>query len=444
MGPESMTTRERLETMTDSAKFEELAAAVLWHTNEAYRHIVEVGLGRKGKAVNAPVDGFCKVPGTDPPHFLFVQYTTTDMRSLRGKWLDTSDGDLPKAGKEAHDFLEHYPDARFTVVLATNQKLSGKTGLRLLKDTHVRAKKLGIECDPLEQSEIARFLDTTSVGHYLRKEYLGIGAVLLSEELLRDLCAKSIKEFREFISHDPDTTVLREIASVIEEELRSRPGIVVLEGESGFGKSVVALEAAQHHHAKGGLALWIRDDVAERAMSMDEAIRKMLLKLSPGLQPDADVGRCLGTTHLLVIADDVNRATDPERLFGKLVSWSRNKGEEDRASCTIVCPLWPRVWGAGGHSLKDQDIRVVHIDVLTQREGEAGVRKAASKAGVTLTAAKASEFADQLSNDPFLIGLCGRLLQEGHELSGQDISKQFLRQEVDRLARTSASQLQRV
>ena len=113
-----MTTAEALEKITDRGKFELLATSVLRQINTEYSSLVHTGMNSAGETVVSPVDGFCRLPHSNPPHYIMVAHTTTERDDLNKKWLHdhstvrprkptsskpspADDGDLLKAGRQA-------------------------------------------------------------------------------------------------------------------------------------------------------------------------------------------------------------------------------------------------------------------------------------------------------------------------------------------------------
>ena len=70
-----MSTSEALEKLKDTSKFELLATSVLRKAEKDYRYILHSGLNAQGQPRKSPVDGFCKVPESDPPHVVLVEHT---------------------------------------------------------------------------------------------------------------------------------------------------------------------------------------------------------------------------------------------------------------------------------------------------------------------------------------------------------------------------------
>lgn len=109
-----MTTAEALEGMPDAGQFEILAARSLRELDDDCRAVAHFGVNEAGKTIANPIDGFCRVPGSDPPRFVMPAFTLTAREGLERKWLfdhstapraktatAADDGDLIKAAREA-------------------------------------------------------------------------------------------------------------------------------------------------------------------------------------------------------------------------------------------------------------------------------------------------------------------------------------------------------
>ena len=295
-----MNTSEELEKIIDTSRFELLATAVLCKAEKDYRAILHSGLNAQGQPRKSPVDGFCRVPNSNPAHFIWVEHTTED--KLEKKWLfdhrtvtpskrgrkakpsESDDGDLLKAGQLSSTYKAEFPDARFTVVLTTNQGLQPDFCLEVEK----KAKELGVSVDFWDRSRIARFLDTETEGQWLRKEYLGIEAEMLSEDLLRNLCNKSLSEYRKQFLTSPDRWVSRHIDQQVEKAVENQNcSMSLLIGNSGSGKSAAAYQVGQKNLEAGGYSLWLSENVLGSSDSLENALDKALHDLYPSLMSDA-------------------------------------------------------------------------------------------------------------------------------------------------------------
>ncbi len=97
-----LTTSQHLEAITDRARFERLATAVLRRADPTYAAVIEFGTNAAGQTISAPIDAFGRVPGSDPPRYILMAHTTTDRVGLRRKWLSGAEADLVKAARRAH------------------------------------------------------------------------------------------------------------------------------------------------------------------------------------------------------------------------------------------------------------------------------------------------------------------------------------------------------
>jgi hypothetical protein len=93
-------TARALARITDEGLFEQLATAVLREANPLCATLTHPGINADGKTITGPLDGVSFVPNADPPHLIAVQHTITSQKTLRRKWLDSSNaaepGDLLK------------------------------------------------------------------------------------------------------------------------------------------------------------------------------------------------------------------------------------------------------------------------------------------------------------------------------------------------------------
>lgn len=291
-----MNTVEELEKFKEPGKFELLATAVLCKAETEYRAILHTGMNAQGQTKKSPVDGFCLVPGSTPPHFILVEHTVTEEDTLEKKWLfdhrtvqpyskvrkkklsESDDGDLLKAAYLAESFKDDFPDAKFTVVLTTTQRLKVDLYSKVVK----KANELGVSVDFWDQSRIAGFLDTAPQGQWLRKEYLGIAAEMLSDDLLREICYKSLDEYqRQFISN-PEQWVSRQEDHQVERGINKQNySIQLLIGNSGSGKSAAAYQIAKKYLEAGGYSLWLSENVLAASDSLTSALDKVLHDLYP-------------------------------------------------------------------------------------------------------------------------------------------------------------------
>jgi hypothetical protein len=133
--------------------------AVLRSNTSEYRALIDTGTNASGETVPPPVDGFYCVPGSQPPHYIFVEHTTIARSRLAQKWLAAPGRggeavDLVKALHEVAGIRAHIPAAQFTIVLSTNQRPSSDVMLH----AHQMAHAAGVTLDIWDQSRLAHAL----------------------------------------------------------------------------------------------------------------------------------------------------------------------------------------------------------------------------------------------------------------------------------------------
>jgi hypothetical protein len=408
-----MTTAELLGAMTDPGLFERLATSILRIADEECKAVIHCGVNAEGQPINAPVDGFLLVPGRHPGRFILLAHTIEDPEGLKRKWLGHQGhaGDLTKAAQFAEDVRSRFPDAIFRIILSTNQRL--KPGLTI--EVAATADKLGFECDIWEQSSLADFLDTRSEGHWIRKQYLGVEAELLSGSLLGDLSSLSLSRYAaDFLLTPSETWVERseeETLDCLIDEMG--PAILFLKGSSGTGKSVAAYRVMARHMAKGGSALWFPADRILGCTTLKTAVSTVLADLHPFLAP-ASGEQALNLVQtglpLLIVIDDANRLQHPLGLIRKVCTWlnrqpvdPQNGSPRPIENVRILCPVWPRLWSVLPTEVRDQEaIRLLDFGEMSREETVASLKK-----GLVPTQEQQNieEVADFLHNDPILVGL---------------------------------------
>jgi hypothetical protein len=371
-------TSQALQTIDDAA-FEALATSVLRKHSLEYSTIVHTGVNAEGKPVKSPLDGFCKIPHSDPPHFLLVAHTTTKPESLKKKWLhdhtqvkprkspkerqskppsESDDGDLIKAGREAKEIRTNSTGAIFTVILTTNRRIP----LDLQKAVYGKAEELGVDVELWEQSRIVEILDQDPEGQYLRQEFLGIDANRLSETLLREIAIKSLKHHRQRFALRQNR-LQEAIEREIHAELMNRidePGsaLIGLRGASGTGKSTLLRQVGEEINAKDGMALWVPAEDVKSSTSIDHLLLKVLRRFHSSLNQQAGE-EAVRLASLLphgitLLVDDINRLGSPEQALHTVEAWyiftsgnktsNRSKGTTDSGSgysdFSFVVPLW--------------------------------------------------------------------------------------------------------
>jgi hypothetical protein len=460
-----MTTAETLERLND-AEFELLAVRSLRELDTDCQAVIHMGMNAQGKTIPGPLDGFCRVPGINPPRFVMIAATTTSLNKLTQKWLAPiggqntkpkttkgksgaskktpaapAEGDLTKAAKQAVSLRQEDATASFILYLAMNRALSPE----LEKAARHAGVSAGLEVRFLEQSQLRDFLDTQPVGQWLRQEHLGIDADQISLPLLKKLCeqnrdnyANDVAMFDDFVPTETKST-----NTIIERLKVSSAHCHLLVGASGVGKSVSALGALRSHLASGGLGLWLSSDAVEVSLSLPDAVRAVLSALHPKLGREAGISAmdlAVGQGGLVLVVDDINRSRAPLQLVKKVLSWMR-PASADKTSLQsaghvhLVCPLWNSYWSSIGFDAESSKwIDVVRLTQFTRPETVALLQTAPR----AFSAAEMNRYADALEDDPILVGLFVRMLRSQPEANPnelcQDAIGSFIRSSTSSMA----------
>lgn len=423
-------TASNLLRMTDRAAFERLALHVLRFAEPDCASVIRLGTNEQGETVVSPLDGFAAVPGTTPPLYIAVESTTTDAAGLEKKWLydqttyvpgskppktPPKDGDLVKAVRQAQALRQGEPTARFKVYLVTNEIV--EPTLRARVDQVARS--LNVECDVWEQSRIADYLDIDPTGQYLRLKYFGTPAERLSGSLLLQVSRAVHQQYAHArrVSSNPATWTARTIdAEVLARTDDARSRLVLLVGESGFGKTVAAYRAMETWLSGGVPALWIRADQLAMATSLHAAIDAVIRDRSPAVAEHSvnSLSLALGGSRLMVVVDDINRSQSPAVLLRKLLAWSATTQE-----VVILCPIWPRFLDSF-HLADRVDVSLVRVGSFTLSEAE-----------TALAGENRQGLAAALHHDPFLIGIARLLAGSGIHIPANSKAREVLARFVD-------------
>jgi len=422
-------TSEVLERV-DQVTFEVLADAVLYFENPDCTAIMHFGINSKQKSIKSPVDGFCEVPGSNPPRYIFVQHTTTNKKSLRGKWLrervkrkannkqknKIEKGDLIKAGNLVKDLRKCVPNAVCTVILTNNYR----PDIALCTAVSVKAKQLGLFVDIWEQTRIVRFLDNKPAGNWLRWKHFGIAAERLSEQLLEELCKRSFNKYRDSFPSLSNSWVARNVETTLDNILAdSNCSLLLLASESGHGKSVLCARLFQRQLNAGVFCFWTCADIVQRCASLNDVLIQTIQALEPALWPNMKdiLPDIIASRKLILIVDDVNRTPDPSTLVRKLSAWLRprestsNKSQHAPA-IQALCPVWPSLIDQFALEAQSSSwVRIVLLGLMSETEAVAAVETGALIAQRPLSPLDCRSVSNELGRDSYLIGLWTNIIQ---------------------------------
>ncbi|WP_300600950.1 hypothetical protein [Niabella sp.] len=430
-----MITTEKLETITDSSLFEQLANAILRIKFPELENLIESGINAKGKTIKDPLDAFCMISEN---HFALIEHTINST-NLEKKWLSpgnnskSPEGDLHKAIAYAEKIREHSPQIRFTIYLVTNQRLRSDLQEKVLKATTMSF----IDIVVVEQSIIADFLDNNSKGQYLRFKYLGIDAVLLSDLLLRDLLNSNHHRYSKECFLDEESIVQTEAISKVRNELElSTRALNFLIGGSGYGKSTIAYFLLKQCQTNNLNAIRIEPDIAEISCSLIEAIELQLKKEHPKIFTSKQEIEAFFYGSTLVIVDDVNKSKNSEYLLDRLISWSQSTAE----SCNdikILCPVWPKNFKLIQHQIQKESLyHLIPNPEMSIEDGLAIIEHGLDKQ-ISISRQQMTAIASETENNHLLLNLHLRLINNRKAYipnQGIEIINSFIEDSLAKLA----------
>ena len=405
-------THRQLDEITDEGLFERLATAVLREIDPDYRLLIHPGVNVDGKTVKSPLDAIAFVPGATPPHMIAVHHTTALRDALERKWLHeptnvkprkgkptAPPGDLPKTIAIYEEQKRRMPNLRATLILTTNREPTED----LIREVSARAANAGITLKPFSRSTLAHYLDTEANGQWIRRQYLGTPQERLSSDLLTALSHQSFDDHRP--PDDQSLWVVRALDTTLAGARDQNISFVV--GEAGSGKSIACYKRLSRHIEEGGYGLVLTHEVLEHALSLDHAVETVLRQLSSSLVAGSgQAARTLATEHssLLLVAEDVNKASQPAVLIEKLARWLANA--KAASGYRILCPVWPRYLAALGEDVrKHVSEHAIFAGAFSPEEGANAVQRRHGTELKPVARLVAETISNALGHDPLLIAL---------------------------------------
>jgi len=392
-------TAQALQRITDRGKFELLVGDILWVAEPRYRSLLTTGVNANGEPIQGIVDGLARIPSTTPPHFILLAATTTSTRDLQRKFSD----DLRKASELAERLRATTDDALVTIIFATNEFVS----VEMVERIHAQATAANVDFDVWDQRRLARVLDLTSEGQWLRRNYIGVEASILSPNLLHSLSSKSILAYASSLLTDPQELSERaRVTDIIEALGNDETTLVAITGESGYGKSTAALHALTRRMKMGDAALWVTADHVATASSIGALLMTVLAELNSApiedplsffLRRSSNAAR----GRLLVVVDDLNRADAGPALIRKVLQWATmvSQARDSMAPIIFIVPLWPGVYTAAMSDYHRANwLETIDVSRFTRSETTEVLSAVGIPAGLI------DAVADQLGDDPFLVG----------------------------------------
>jgi hypothetical protein len=391
-------TAQAIQELTDRGLFELLVADILWIAEPRYRSLISTGVNSAGEPIHGLVDGFARIGGSIAHEYALLAATTTDQKNLRGKFT----GDIQMAADVARRLRAVQNNAKFTVVLATNENVSAE----LVTDIHVTAAKEDLGLDLWDQRRLARVLEFDATGQWLRRTYFGITSTILSFALLASLSRKSLEDYAASLLTDPKALPRRAQVDRIAESIDSETmTVLAIVAESGYGKSTAAQQMMQTRIDLGNAAFWVTADQVAAAASLPSLLEQALWELNGGPieNPGTAIREMTGEINgrLLIIVDDVNRADDPRVLVRKVMQWGKmlSHSRATLPPIVLMVPLWPSVHNSIASETRDLSwLQVVELSRFVRAETIVALES------IGLPRAIINDVADRLGDDPFLVG----------------------------------------
>ncbi|WP_428330306.1 hypothetical protein [Mucilaginibacter sp.] len=413
-----MTTAERVKAMTDSAKFETLAGAVIRQLYPEMKHMIIGGINASGETVKGPLDAFLKVADN---RYVFIEYTMDDT-DLEGKWLfDDSvptrkgtppkkpKGDLLKAVENFNTINSTYPEAELTVYLVTNQSVSAA----LWTKVELKAADLDVGVKQVELSVISNFLDGEPIGQYLREEFFGIEARMISWEIIQKIAVSDLSRYKADNFLD-DVQVKREQAEAIRGQFFLKlVAVDFIVAESGMGKTSLCYDLMSTV-GDDQLAFHIQPQFIESAPGILDALMSHLLQYNSVIHQSVDMlSKALENKQVLLIVDDVNRSANVPQLLSRLLSFvkeesraTKKEKEKEKYHIQIICPLWTRHFQNLQGKGQDKVVYGKHfIGHFSDAEALDYTRMKMVGVALSLSDLEQKNIAANLNNDPLLMAL---------------------------------------
>lgn len=402
----SAVTRAAIERITDEGLFEGLAARVILLDNPLYKGLVETGTNPEGKTINSLVDGIVFFHENDGIRRAVVAaHTITARDRLRGKWLTNKDADIPKSIARLQREMARDPTLRARIVLTSNKEPDDT----LVSDVTDAARRAGVDVQLYTNSVIARLLDSSGDGQWIRRDFLNLPLQRLSADLAREISRQMLKDVAP--KFEGNTLVARDAASELLADIRQGEGLRFVQGASGVGKSVICYNVCQRIIDAGGVAFVILDSVLSESANLREAALVSLKKYAPEIVETDALGRLnqlFPQSQIIFWVEDINHASAPGREAEKLLRWTdqSNRSGPSSGAFAVLCPIGRRqILGMSREARERVDGQSIVVTQYSRQEGGQAVADGARTAGVELTVLQAESISAQLGHDPLLIGV---------------------------------------
>lgn len=424
------TSASLLAEMTDAGRFEELATDVLRASTPAYRNLVHVGVSIAGKPVPAPVDGIASAAG-GALGLLLAHHTTIAQARLREKWLG-EEGDIPKALRQCEAARQVTPSLPCTLILTTN----GTPSVALIRDAAAATSAANTSLDVWDVKRLAQFLDQEPAGQDLRHRYFGVARNLITAELLGRFSSRNAEALEMSTLDDPACWVSTDLDGQLQERLK-RSTLTFLSMPSGLGKTATAARVLRRHIKSGGYGAWASAAVFDDSYTPEQALDRLLAMAEPGVGNDDLAAQAISLTTpssgFVLVIDDVTHCRQPDQKLRSLLNWASTRASGAATSLRVLCPVPTSVLQSVFFEANSALANYIIEGQFTADDAQRAVRRRIQQLpGQSLSALQVREIAEDLGNDPLLIGLA---FADGISVrSGADVILKFLQANLKRCA----------
>lgn len=429
----------KISQITDAGHFEQLATRVLRSAVPLYRGIVHTGINSKGQTVTDPVDGICIVTDSSgQKHAIAVEHTITARPKLSGKWLDSTEGDLPKALNS----LSLYIDGNGTYVPRIVLTCSITPSSALVKNVKQFEVDHSVEIDIWSNDRLAYELDTSADGQTIRAQFFGTPQTRLSVDFARKISQEQVFAHKPLVADEQ--LVVRNVEDALPGLSQHRSNLVFISGSSGMGKTSLCHQIALGVIEAGGVVLVLPHQVLSACETLDQAVHMCLNNFEPSLAVGQSldvIAKIFQGQRIFLWVEDVNKSEAPADLISKIDRFSRSlqaSQPEDGARAldiSIYCPVWPQnLRGLTDEARRSVEAKAVELQRFTKFEARTAVKLISASSNVNLTDLEADKIAEKLAYDPLLISL---LRGKETDTPDQMISK-YVQRCLDKCARNSS------
>lgn len=252
---------------------------------------------------------------------------------------------------------------------------------------------------------------------------------------LKAIANESLGRHRAWFSFYKDEKKAREIPrevhkTVIDSLLQSPKIIIGIMGPSGIGKSTLLRQIGRDINNNQGIALWISPEDILLATSIDELLRNSLYRYDASLNNDVsfDVLEIASRTNmgLILLVDDVNRASRPDQILSSISALANNSATKD-TTIHFVVPLWNGQVAPTPDTRESEKLwEIINLGYFSDTE-----RKEYSQLFSPTKYSSVQQLITSLGGDPFLVGLASDELEKISNKEPLDLLREIFNYTID-------------